>query len=364
MTQLAAQAHVRLPAPEDTLTRLGEHVREHGFQFQRDGADWALSIHDGCARIRVDGERLDIRIEAATLDALHDLKVIVASHVLEFSPQASEIRWQGDGSQLRESPAFRVLRVIAARDLTPRMRRITLAGERLERYAGLTNLHCKLLLPQPGDTAPEWPTLADNGLPRMPEGDKRLDARTYTIRHIDLEAGTLDIDMVVHEPAGPGGSWAQRARPGDLVGMRGPGGLGAREADWTLLAGDETALPAIARILENLPASARGVALIEVQDDSGRLELRAPAGIELRWLLRGAHAPGTTTLLADGVRAVAWPEAGTRLFVWAGLEFDAFRAVRGYLRKERGLSAAEHLVVAYWRRGRSETEFKHAPESD
>ncbi|THF65427.1 siderophore-interacting protein [Pseudothauera nasutitermitis] len=364
MTQLSAQAHIRLPAPEDTLTRLGEHVREHGFQFQREGADWTLSVDGGCVRIRVDGEQLDIRAEAATLEALHDLQVTVVSHLQEFSAGAGEIRWRGDGSQLREPPAFRVLRVTAVRDLTPRMRRITLAGERLERYAALGNLHCKLLLPQPGDTEPEWPTLAANGLPRMPEGDKRLDVRTYTIRHIDPAAGTLDIDMVLHEPSGPGGSWAQRARPGDLVGMRGPGGLGAREADWYLLAGDETALPAIARILENLPAEARGVALIETQDDSGRLNLRAPAGIAVRWLLRGTHAPGTTALLPDAVRAVDWPAPGTRWFVWAGLEFDAFRAVREYVRKERGLTAAEHLVVAYWRRGRSETEFKHAPESD
>lgn len=364
MTQLVAQAQLRLAEAEHTLTRLGEHMSEHGFGFRRDGADWKLAIHGGLIHIRVDGEQIDIRAEAATMDALYDLKVVVASHLLEFSSQPVEIRWHGDGSQLREPPAFRVLRVIAARDLTLRMRRITLAGERLERYAGLDNLHCKLLLPQPGDVEPEWPTLAENGLLRMPAGDKRLDMRTYTIRRIDPAAGTLDIDMVVHEPAGPGGSWARRARPGDLVGMRGPGGLGAREADWTLLAGDETALPAIARILENLPAEARGVALVEAQDESDCLELRVPAGIELRWLLRGSQAPGTTTLLADAVRAVAWPEAGTRLFVWAGLEFDAFRAVRAYVRKERGLTPAEHLVVAYWRRGRSETEFKNVPADD
>ena len=217
MTQLVAQAQVSLAEAEHTLMRLGEHMREHGFEFQRDGADWKLAIHGGLIHIRVDGEQLDIRAEAATMDALYDLKAVVASHLLEFSSQAVEIRWYGDGSQLREPPAFRVLRVIAARDLTARMRRITLAGERLERYAGLGNLHCKLLLPQPGNTEPEWPTLDANGLLRMPEGDKRLDMRTYTIRDIDPAAGTLEIDMVVHEPAGPGGSWAQRARPGDRV---------------------------------------------------------------------------------------------------------------------------------------------------
>lgn len=364
MTLLVAQARVALDHPEETLNKLSEHLLEHGVEARREADAWSLAHDGGLVRIGIGADTLDIRAEAPGLDILHNLKLLVAGHLMEYAPQLREVPWTGDGSGLSRPPAFRALRVTAARELTRHLRRITLAGDDLARYAGLENLHCKLLLPQPGQTDPEWPTLSPSGLPIMPQGEQRLDMRTYTIRHIDAAAGTLEIDMVVHEPAGPGGEWARRARPGDPVGMLGPGGRGAKEADWYLLAGDETALPAIARILEHLPAAARGEALLETQHEGERLGLKAPPGVRVRWLLRGDQSPGTTRLLPEAVRAAAWPEAGTRVFAWAGVEFDAFRAIRSYLRNERDLTPAEHLVVAYWRRGHSETELKKRDKGD
>jgi NADPH-dependent ferric siderophore reductase len=133
--------------------------------------------------------------------------------------------------------------------------------------------------------------------------------------------------------------------------MTGPGGGGAAGADWYLLAGDETALPAIGRMLEGLPASAHAVVRIEIADAGEEQPLVSPASLDIAWLHRGAAEAGTTTLLEDAVRAAAFPSDGRRVFAWAGCEHKAFRAIRKFLRAECGLSRDQHLVAAYWRRG-------------
>ncbi|MCE3544330.1 siderophore-interacting protein, partial [Escherichia coli] len=98
-----------------------------------------------------------------------------------------------------------------------------------------------------------WPTMGRDGRPVWPEGDDALIARVYTIRTIDIERGEVDIDMVVHPGNDtPGSTWALNAKPGGIVGMTGPGGGSVEDAGRYLLVGDETALPAIGRILETL----------------------------------------------------------------------------------------------------------------
>ncbi len=151
----------------------------------------------------------------------------------------------------------------------------------------------------------------------------------------------------------PGASFASCARPGDYVGMTGPGGGSIGDADWYLLAGDETALPAIARILEELPAGKQATVRIEVVDARDEQPLLSSATLDVEWLHRGAAEPGTSRLLENAVRAIDWPDKRVRVFAWAACEYRSFRAIRTYLRRERDLSRDEHLVVAYWRRGSS-----------
>jgi NADPH-dependent ferric siderophore reductase len=128
--------------------------------------------------------------------------------------------------------------------------------------------------------------------------------------------------------------------------MAGPGGRSARAADWHLLVGDETALPAIARILESLPATASGYAIVEVPDEADRLSLSKPEGILLRWLHRKDGVPP----LDEVVREISVPNDRTH-FCWAGAEFDAIQKIRRYWRNECGIAKGDQLAVAYWRRG-------------
>jgi NADPH-dependent ferric siderophore reductase len=349
MTVLTAQARVRLREPGRTLDAIRAHCAEHEMDVRPDGTGWRLVFEPGEAWLHAEGEALRLRAQCADLSHLLRIRLWLAAHLLELAaPETPAVIWTGDGSDVRVPPHFRTLSVVAARTLTPCMRRLTFAGENLARFDA-ADLHCKLLIPSPDSLEPGWPTLGRDGLLAWPGGAARPAMRTYTIRRIDVPAGRIEIDFVLHADGGPGGTFAARAQPGDVVGMLGPGGRGAEPADWTLLAGDETALPAMARILEAMPRTARGVALIEVADAAERQVIEAPDGVAVRWLLRDGHAAGSTSRLREAVVAQALPADGT-VFAWAGAEFHTAQAIRTHWRRTCGLPPRCQLAVAYWRR--------------
>src|SRR4051812_39293734 len=130
--------------------------------------------------------------------------------------------------------------------------------------------------------------------------------RTYTALFPDVAAGTVAIDFVTHGDAGVAGPWAQAARPGDRLEVRGPGG-GYRPdptADWHLLVGDESAVPAISAALDSLPADAVARVVVLVDDLGHEPELPLPAGAELVVLHRATLADGDG--LGGAVRELEW----------------------------------------------------------
>ncbi len=117
------------------------------------------------------------------------------------------------------------------------------------------------------------------------------------------------------------------------------------------------AYPVAARILERLPATATVIVRIEVADEAEEQALQTQAQLDLKWLHRNGADAGTTTLLIDAVKDAAPVQVeGQRIFAWAGCEFDAFKAIRSFWRKECGLKREEHMAVAYWRRGVAEED--------
>ncbi|MDV7999910.1 siderophore-interacting protein [Rhodococcus sp. IEGM 1408] len=190
--------------------------------------------------------------------------------------------------------------------------------------------------------------------------------RTYTVRRVDPAAREIWIDFVVHGDDGVAGPWARSVAPGTDVVVRGPGG-GYRpdpEADFHLLAGDETVVPAIAAALESLPADARGAVFLEVGGPSDELNLTAPAGIDITWLHRGASSAAAGDGVIDGdaplvaaLRGMAWPQGDVQVFVHGEAE-TVMKHIRPYLRKERGLPSDRASISGYWRRGRTEEGFR------
>lgn len=256
---------------------------------------------------------------------------------------------------------IRRLEVLRTEQLTPGMRRITLGGEEIADLPEGPNV--KLLLPPRADAPLILPLADAAGRAIWAEGANRPVVRTYTARRHDRAAGELDIDFVLHGDAGPASAWAARARPGDVVGIGGPGGREIRPADWYLLAADQTGLPAVARMLERMPADARGYALIEIPGPEERQALRHPSGVTVQWLWQRGIEPGSTTRLAEALRARPWPSSGDP-FVWVGAESANARAIRAHVREERGLERHRFLIIGYWKRGLSETEYAARDDHD
>lgn len=343
-----ATAEIVLPSPREAMQALCTRFREFGAVSGR-GRCRRIETGFGTADVEDCGRCLKICAAGRDEVALAYVKLAMAEHLLDLSGDAPSIVWQGDGMAGAPLPYFREMRVKRVRDLTPHMRRLTLGGTDLGRFA-TGGMHVRLLLPQRRDEAPQWPVMGEDGRPRWPAGEDRPQVRLYTLRRVDAQAGEVDIDFVIHgADVSPGARFAAEAMPGDIVGMTGPGGGDIPKADWVLLLGDETALPAIARILENLPGETHAVVRIEVADASEQQELESRASLDLCWLHRDGTA--SANLLPAALAGIDWPGDGRSVFAWAGCEFEDFLAIRRHLRRERGLTRENHLAVAYWRRG-------------
>ncbi|MFD1330505.1 DUF2218 domain-containing protein [Methylopila musalis] len=350
MGRLVAEAEFELADPVAVLDPLCDHLLEHGAEVRRDADRWDVTLSIGWVQLRRAGRATIARLEADNLENLYLLKMSATSHLEEFAEgEKVDIVWRGDGVEIDTPPNYRRLTVVSAIDLTPHMRRLTLTGPDIDRFMTDASFHVRLVIPQ-GGSAPT-PRVGPDGKIVWPEDRPKPALRVYTIRRYDRAARTLEVDAVVHADPGPGGAWAVSAALGDLIGVVGPGGGGMPPAnDWLLLAGDETALPAIGRMLENLPPNARGEALLEIDDDGERQTLASPEGITIRWLSRAAGAP----TLTEAVRAAAIPADAASPYVWAASESATAQTLREHLRGERGLPKDRQHVVAYWRRGRTD----------
>jgi NADPH-dependent ferric siderophore reductase len=231
------------------------------------------------------------------------------------------------------------------------MVRVLLGGDDLEGFAvEMPTQHIKVAFPLPGEIEPRMPAPRGDGSPPPPD-EPRPVIRTYTPRSYDPEAGELTVDFVIHGE-GPASEWAERARPGDRLLVAGPGGrfqLGLDPAHY-VVAGDESALPAIGTLLEALPRSARADVLVEVIDEGDHLDVASQAdGLEPRvtWLHRGLHDPAGS-LLEQALRDA---DLGQEDRVWVACEALVVRDIRRHLLVERGLDRDAILTRGYWRRG-------------
>ncbi|MFE3677337.1 SIP domain-containing protein [Streptomyces sp. NBUL23] len=252
---------------------------------------------------------------------------------------------------------LRELTVLRVTDVTPGMRRVTLGGEQLRafhrdgldlpalRSEGFDD-HVKFFFAD-GDEPPVLPGQNVSSLDWP--ADARPIAKDYTPVRYDPEAGEIDFDFVRHE-GGVASSWAQAVKPGEVTWIAGPKmSHGHPEgADWLLMIGDETALPAIGRWLAEMPAGTRARVFIEVGEESHRQELPTEADATVTWLTRDGASAGTTDLLERAVRSMEWLP-GT-VYVWAAGEAVSLKGIRRHLSVERRVPREWTDITGYWRR--------------
>lgn len=248
------------------------------------------------------------------------------------------------------------------RELSPSFIRITLTGDDLARYQplGADQWFRLFISTSPGslDRLPASLGLLSYALFRRIPEDVRPVLRNYTTRAFRPAQGDrraeLDVDFVLHlphgpEPAGPAVTWAQTCQPGDEVALIDEGitFLPAADVGRVLIAGDESALPAIAGILGSAAPDLVGTALIEVPTEADRLDLPAHPGIEVRWLVRGEVADHGAGVL-DAVAAVELDRADQ---VWTAGEAGLVAGVRRAA-VAQGVPKSRITFVGYWRKGR------------
>jgi NADPH-dependent ferric siderophore reductase len=240
-----------------------------------------------------------------------------------------------------------VATLVSRRSLTPKMIRVTLACDDFgsEWPAEQPGEIITLLFLPPGERI----ILPERGWV-FPPGAPEQEWRNYTVRRHDREAGEIDVDVVLHEPRGAACTWADDAPIGAGVGY-----AGLRvdyrprdDAEWLLLCGDETALPAIAAILESPSAADRVIAVVEVPDGGEEHPLDLPPGARLEWVHRGGAPAATTRHLADALRAVELPDGPGQ--VWGAAESRVARDLRTVLRDERGMPRTHVSAKGYWLR--------------
>ncbi|QNP65103.1 siderophore-interacting protein [Streptomyces genisteinicus] len=256
-------------------------------------------------------------------------------------------------------PTLREAEVVRILDLTPGMRRVTLGGDQLHAFTAADGFarpafesrgfddDLALYFAHPGRGEPVLPVQGEGKL-IAPRGARPL-SRAYTVRRWDPQAGELDVDFVRHG-VGVGTTWAYRATPGDRIHLSGPRTSKTLPAgaDWWLVAGDDTALPAIARLLDELPSDARAQVFIEITEDAHRQELRQLPGVDVTWLVRSGAAAGPVSPLTEAVRGAQWWPG--QAFAWLAGEHTAVRDIRRHLVEDRGVPKEDIDFTGYWRR--------------
>jgi NADPH-dependent ferric siderophore reductase len=249
------------------------------------------------------------------------------------------------------------------------MVRVVLGSSAFDTFvpSDFTDSYVKLVFVADGVDVPGLPQpLTLDSFAGLPP-DKRPSVRTMTVRHVDVPAREVTVDIVVHGEHGVAGAWAASAQPGQPIYLMGPGGAYTPDpaADWHLLAGDETALPAIAAALEALPANAIGKAFIEVAGPEDEIPLAAPESVEVNWVYRGGRADlvpeeraGDFAPLIEAVTNAEWLPGQVHVFIHGEAQ-AVMHNLRPYIRKERDVEAKwASSISGYWRRGRTEETFR------
>ena len=334
--------------PEAMLEMVAEHFSDHAEVTRQEGSV-RLKSDIGQAVLQLENQQLHIWLETPSVEKLQLSRTMLAEHLFYFAgDDALELTWSDPPPQAMPANLHEV-EVVSTGLVTPHMLRVKFSCADVSPFVG-GHMHVRLLVPPKG-RLPVWPVVGDDGRIRWPEGEDALLVRIYTIRHVDEERGEIWIDFLQHPAPGiptPGADFARDAQPGDRAALIGPGGGGIPDAKRIFLAGDEAALPAIARIAAEAPAGMRLDAIIEVEDEAEEQPISGEADIHVRWLHRsGGPAEAKGQLVSEVLNMI--DKLDTETYIWVACEKSDVRDVR------RALKAREHdrkkmYVAWYWER--------------
>jgi NADPH-dependent ferric siderophore reductase len=274
----------------------------------------------------------------------------------------------GNGRNQVAGRPVHTFEVLRSEEVTSHMVRVVLGGSGFDTFtpSEFTDSYVKLVVVADDvDVAGLLRPLTLDSFADLPAAKQPV-VRTLTVRRADPAAREIAIDVVVHGEHGAAGQWAATAEPGQPVYLMGPSGAYAPDpaADWHLLAGDESALPAISVALEALPANAIGQVFIETAEPGDEIPLTAPDGVRVDWIYRGGRADlvgedraGDHAPLIEAVKSAPWLPGQVQVFIHGEAQ-AVMHNLRPYIRKDREVAAKWASISGYWRRGRTEETFR------
>ncbi|HEF8774375.1 TPA: siderophore-interacting protein [Providencia stuartii] len=250
-----------------------------------------------------------------------------------------------------------IIQVKSITDISPSIRSITFTGERLSDYpTQCEGGHLKIFLAPDLKSEPALPVLTKDGR-SWPEDKPRPFVRTYTVRAIRPEIKEIDIEFAMHDGVtGPAYLFARDAQPGHWMGITNPGGPDPLlpQTQHYFMAGDSSSLPAIAALLEKMPANATGQVVLRLDSPDDVRDLRKPAGIDVTWIC------GDISKTAELISTFkSWDIPTEDASFWIAGEDQIIRDLRRYIRREKGFGRENIYAIPYWRYGYDEEGYHH-----
>lgn len=337
-----ATARVEAALPDDLVPHLAAHAREADHAVEEQGpSGLVVSLPRARVALARDTTGLSVSVEAEDPVTLHQVREYLLHLFDHVSPGTSgAMVWTGDIRRDAAPLNLHVATVRSVRRVARAFLRVELDCSGTRALSGGKGMHFSLLLSPPGRD-PVWPRLDGDGRTVWPTGADGLHRAVYTFVTLDPAAGRFTFDVFEHE-GGRATGWARAAKGGEVVGVMGPGGGDFPEGDEMLLAGDETALPAIRRILENSPPDRSGDVFIEVAHPADVCDMRRPDAMTLTWVFRERGEA-----LWDHLRDRPAPRSASR-FVWIAAEQALVRKAKARFRTELRIGANEGYFAYYW----------------
>lgn len=327
--------------PPGLIGHCAEHIREYDLPVAEEAERLTVDLPHMRLELDIEPTGFALALQAADAPTLHRMRerlLMLLDHLLPGA--TGDVEWTGSVLRNTAPPSLHQATVRSVSRVAPSFLRVELACAGTLALATGEGLHFSLLLPPEG-RAPVWPRLDGNGRTVWPEGEDSLHRAVYTFVSFDPAAGTFAFDVFEHE-GGRTTDWAGSARPGDHVAVMGPGGGDFPVGDEVLIAGDETALPAIRRILEQSPSTRWGKVFLEVGRREDICDLLHPVGISVTWLVRSEGAT-----LWDHLQDVQAPQGDSRL-VWIAAEKRLVRQAKRRFRETLGIARHEGYFAIYW----------------
>lgn len=306
-----------------------------------EGRDRLLAkIEDVSVSIRRARDQIEIDLSASNPDSLSIIRAAIQAQLEVIDPRLGDLHWEGAFKPGNLPAYFSFAHVEAMEILSEDFVRLVLHGGDLARF-GKEGLHFRILRQRDTSQPAVWPRLNARGGIDWPKKDEQLIHRAYTSRAVDPQEQKITVDIYRHAD-GPTAAWAESNPIGEVVGLTGPGGGWIPQGDWMLLGGDETAQPAILRLLEELPAQTGGQAFVIAGSRGREGHVRNQTQIKLTWLYRDENPDLVERILSHPI-----PKSETT-FLWFAASKTQARIVRNFWRNELGRSTENSYASGYW----------------